>query len=148
MSPIAYRRFSIARRAMAAACIAASSLITLLVLLASPVAEAAAPQPARATSAADVSIVDFAFAPSVITLPVGSSVTWTNDGAFPHTSTSDVGSLDPWDSGTLNSGGTFSKTFASTGVYSYHCAIHPDMLGTVVIFTPTYTFVPLIAKDS
>lgn len=49
----------------------------------------------------------------------------------------------------FNPGATFSKTFTSTGIYSYHCEVHPlTMFGTVVVFTPTYTFVPLVTKDS
>ena len=41
-----------------------------------------------------VSIVDFAFQPASIEVPAGSTVTWTNTGAAPHTVTADDGAFD------------------------------------------------------
>ncbi len=96
-------------------------------------------QPASLTSASaivDVSIVDFAFDPSIITITAGSTVRWTRSltSIITHTTTSDMGSLDPWDSGQLAPGGSFTKTFNTPGTYTYHCAIHPlTMLGMVVV---------------
>lgn len=84
----------------------------------------------------DVSIVDFAFSPAVITVTAGTVVTWTNLGAFAHTTTSDIGSSDPWDSGSLAPNGTFTRTFNIPGTYGYHCAIHLSMKGTVVVLPP------------
>ncbi len=37
-----------------------------------------------------VNLVDCAFNPPSVTIKVGDTVTWTNPGIFPHTSTSDV----------------------------------------------------------
>ena len=45
-----------------------------------------------------IEIRDFAFAPNVIIIPVGTTVRWTNDGAVNHTVTSDTALFD---SGTL-----------------------------------------------
>jgi|SwirhisoilCB1_FD_contig_31_21431315_length_742_multi_11_in_0_out_0_2 plastocyanin len=75
-----------------------------------------------------VSIVDFAFQPGYVVVPAGGTVSWYNAGAAPHTVTSDWGAFD---SGTLGSGGVFSMTFWTPGTYTYHCAIHPGMVGTV-----------------
>ena len=30
-------------------------------------------------------------------------------------------------------GGTYQFTFTQTGVYTYHCSIHPQMTGTVTV---------------
>ena len=79
-----------------------------------------------ATSDLAVSIVDFAFEPPTIEAPTGSTIVWTNDGLAPHTVTGDFA-----DSGILEPGQLFSHTFAEEGEFSYACAIHPQMVGTV-----------------
>jgi len=79
-----------------------------------------------------VSIVDFAFTPKTITVPVGTTVRWTNNGSAPHTVTS-TSSPKAFDSGTLNSGDTFQHTFTTAGQFPYRCNIHPSMTGTVIV---------------
>ena len=83
-----------------------------------------------ASSSSPVSITDFAFSPSPLTVPVGATVTWTNNGMVSHTSTSDTG---VWASALLPPGGTFSFTFTSTGTFPYHCQIHFGMVGTIIV---------------
>lgn len=78
----------------------------------------------------DVTIVDFAFQPATISVPVGSTVAWHNTGNAPHTVTAFNGAFD---SGTLSPGGSFSQTFSDPGVFMYHCEIHPNMVGTVQV---------------
>lgn len=68
--------------------------------------------------------------PSSITIQVGDTVTWTNVAAFQHTVTADDGSFD---SGLINTGATWSYTFTTAGTYTYHCAPHPWMKGTVIV---------------
>ncbi len=85
------------------------------------------PPPSGAKS---VTISDFAFTPASITIAKGSSVTWTNNGPSTHTVTAGDGSFN---SGNLPSGGKFSHTFSTTGTFAYHCAIHPQMTGSVVV---------------
>ncbi len=80
-----------------------------------------------------VSIIDYAFVPQTDTIAVGDSVRWTNNGAEPHTSTSDTKVL--WDSDTLNPGESFTFQFDSPGSYPYHCAIYPSMAGTIVVLS-------------
>lgn len=87
------------------------------------------------TAGPTVSIHDFAYTPSTITVKAGTTVTWTNNGPSAHTTTSDGG---VWDSGTLGAGGTFQFTFTQPGTFSYHCTIHPPNLypgftGTVTV---------------
>lgn len=85
-----------------------------------------------ATAAADssVTIIDFALKPATLTVSPGTTVSWTNSGAAPHTSTSDSG---VWDSARLDNGGAFSFQFATAGRFAYHCAIHPSMHGVIVV---------------
>ena len=77
-----------------------------------------------------VSIQDFSFNPGQITVAPGTTVTWTNEGPSPHTTTADDGS---WDSGELQQGEDFSFTFDEPGTYTYHCSIHPDMTASVKV---------------
>src|SRR5205085_12317922 len=74
-----------------------------------------------------VTIQDNFFLPAEITVPVGTTVTWTNRGRVAHTST------DPgvWDSGRIAPGQTFSAVFAIAGTFDYVCSIHPEMRGRV-----------------
>jgi amicyanin len=93
---------------------------------ASPSASAsAAPQGANA-----VDITNFAFAPATLTVPVGSTVTWTNHDEEPHTVAAGDGSFHSPGMGT---GATYSFTFANPGTFDYMCSIHPFMHGTVVV---------------
>jgi plastocyanin len=69
-----------------------------------------------------------AYAPNPVTVPVGSTLTWTNNDTTAHTSSADGGA---WDSGPIDPGRTFTMTFSSAGTFRYHCNIHPGMVGTV-----------------
>lgn len=92
---------------------------------------AAVPRDAGAANAA-VSINNFAFSPGSVTVGIGDTVTWTNNQAgVPHTVTSDTAGV--MDSGTLASGATYAKTFDAAGTFTYFCAIHPTMTGTVIV---------------
>ena len=77
----------------------------------------------------------FAFSPATITIKVGTTVTWTNMTATPHTVTSDDGKS--FDSGISNpisaSGGTFSHAFMTAGTFAYHCQIHPFMKAMIIV---------------
>ena len=84
--------------------------------------------PAVATMA--VSIHNFAFNPPVITVPVGATVTWTNDDIEQHTATADDKSFN---SDAINNGKGFSFTFSKAGTFRYSCLIHPDMIGQVIV---------------
>jgi plastocyanin len=83
-----------------------------------------------APSSASVSIPGRSFSPASVTIAVGGTVRWTNSDRDSHTVTADSGSFD---SGILAAGGTFSHTFSAAGTFAYHCEIHPDMRGTVIV---------------
>ncbi|NJM09221.1 amicyanin [Candidatus Gracilibacteria bacterium] len=84
--------------------------------------------PSPEPTAANVTIVDFAFTPAVVTIRPGDQVTWTNQDSAAHTSTS---ASDLWDSSALDTAESFTQTFPSVGEFPYFCAIHPGMTGTV-----------------
>ncbi|KAG9067083.1 hypothetical protein KI688_012996 [Linnemannia hyalina] len=75
-----------------------------------------------------VTIKDFKFVPQVVNINPGDKVTWTNNDSADHTATADAGSFD---SGLIATGKSFSHTFTTAATLSYHCTIHPYMLGTV-----------------
>ena len=99
-----------------------------------PVAVAAKPQKAKsepvavAAAAGSVSIVDFSFNPATVTVNVGDSVTWTNNGSAPHNA---VG--NGVNTKLLQKGQSDSQTFSSAGTFSYICTVHPQMKGTVKV---------------
>lgn len=77
-----------------------------------------------------IAIQDFAFDPDDLTIPVGTTVTWTNNDGAPHTVTADDGSFD---SGNLGQGDTFTFTFEEAGTFTYICKIHPSMTATITV---------------
>jgi plastocyanin len=91
---------------------------------------------ADAQDGAAVTIVDFAFQPASLEVPAGSTVTWTNSGAATHTVTADNGAFD---SGRLAPGASFSQTFDTAGTFTYHCEIHAQMVGTIVVIEASST---------
>jgi plastocyanin len=93
-------------------------------------APASASPEGSAAAGQAVTIQDFKFSPDAITVPVGATVTWTNADSTQHTVTADDGSFD---SGPLDSGATFSQTFATAGTFTYHCNIHSNMTATVTV---------------
>ena len=78
-----------------------------------------------------VSITDLKYGPAEVSVAAGSSVTWTNNEDVPHTVSFDDDAVS--DSEELAEGDTFSATFDAAGEYTYVCAIHPDMKGTVTV---------------
>ena len=78
-----------------------------------------------------VTISNFAFAPASLTVPVGTTVTWTNRDEEPHTVVSSDGST--FHSPGMGTDATFSFTFQNAGTFEYVCSIHPMMHGTVVV---------------
>ena len=96
----------------------------------SPAGTATAIAPAAPVAGDAVMIENFAFAPASLTVPVGSTVTWTNGDEEPHTVAANDGSFH---SPGLGAQGTYSFTFRTPGTFDYICSIHPFMHGTVVV---------------
>ena len=99
-----------------------------MILLAGSVSVAANAEPSAA--AASVKIDNFVFGPQTLTVPLGTTVTWTNSDDIPHTSVSTEGVFK---SKVLDTDEKFSYTFTKAGTYPYYCTIHPKMTGQIVV---------------
>ena len=75
-----------------------------------------------------ITIQNFAFNPSSLTIKAGSTVIWKNLDSAPHKIKSDI-----FNSNVLNNGDTFSFKFDNKGTYNYSCAIHPFMQATITV---------------
>jgi plastocyanin len=100
----------------------ASQLSTLNSQLSTPAAASAAKQ--------QVKIDNFSFMPKTLTVPVGTTVTWTNHDDVPHTV---VSTKKVFASPALDTDQQFSYRFTARGTYPYYCSVHPVMTGTVVV---------------
>ncbi|MDQ4006463.1 MAG: cupredoxin domain-containing protein [Actinomycetota bacterium] len=81
-----------------------------------------------APGTASVKVGDDFFSPKTVSVRAGGTVTWTNNGKNPHTVTG-----SGFDSGMMTGGQKFTKTFAKAGTYSYECAYHSGMTGTLKV---------------
>ena len=96
----------------------------------------------------------YAYSPATVTVTVGTTVQWTNNGGTAHTTTSDATPQPIWNSGTVlpagsascpptdpycqpggTPAGTYQVTFSSPGTYQYHCEFHgpQGMTGTITV---------------
>ena len=73
---------------------------------------------------------NFSFSPATATVPVGTTVTWTNHDDIRHYV---VSSEQKFKSRVLDSAERFSHTFDVAGTYKYYCSIHPRMTGQIVV---------------
>jgi plastocyanin len=87
-------------------------------------------QAAPAQSTAAENIANHAFDPAQLNVAKGTTVTWTNADTEAHTVTADDGLFD---SGVLQPGQSYSVWLGGSGTVAYHCKIHPDMKGSVVV---------------
>jgi len=74
--------------------------------------------------------------PSVLTVAVGETVTWSNDDTAAHTVTSGTAADGPdgaFDSSLFMAGASFEATFDEAGTFVYFCMVHPWMVGTVIV---------------
>jgi plastocyanin len=78
----------------------------------------------------EVKIDNFSFGPGTLTVPAGTTVTWTNRDDIPHTAVSTEGAFK---SKVMDTDEKFSYTFTKPGTYPYFCSIHPKMTGKVVV---------------
>ncbi|HLK25571.1 MAG TPA: cupredoxin domain-containing protein [Caulobacteraceae bacterium] len=121
--PAAAQRFS----AQPFAAIAALALVV-----------AAAPAPghwggaahAAAERMVNVKIANFAFNPGVTTVSVGTTVMWTNNDDDAH---SVVADNKAFRSSPMDTGDSYKFTFTTPGTFAYHCGLHPQMVGKVIV---------------
>jgi plastocyanin len=95
--------------------------------------ETPAPPP-RVTPSAQprVEVVDYGYSPQQVTVHLGASITWTNDGNDGHDVTGS-GPGGEWRSGPLAPSERYTREFNLTGTFDYVCTIHPEMRGRVIV---------------
>ena len=92
--------------------------------------------PAEESSASDtdtimgVDINDHAFDPGQLNIAPGTRVMFINNNTEPHTATADNGLFD---TGVLEPGDSYWVSFEGAGTVRYHCELHPDMKGSIVV---------------
>lgn len=96
-------------------------------------APAPTPAPTPTPNALVIQIVgekgNMSFTPDSASLQAGRQVRWHNTDAITHTATQDGGGFD---TGFIPPGGTSAPiTVTTAGAITYHCAIHPSMVGAL-----------------
>jgi len=100
-----------------------------------PPAPTATAAPPPAPAAVSVSMKDFEFGPKEIKVKAGTTITWKNDGAAPHSATAVDKSFD---TAIFQPGESKSAKFDTPGTFKYYCLLHGTadgngMVGTVVV---------------
>ena len=108
----------------------AALVITAFALLTPVDRHANAAGQGQSAASAVVKIDNFSFGPAAVTVPVGTTVTWTNQDDIPHTV---VSTDNVFKSKALDTDDKFSFVFTKPGTYSYFCSIHPKMTGQIIV---------------
>jgi len=99
------------------------------------VTSSGASQATPAAAVDRVEIADFKFAPIATSVPLGTTITWTNRDNAPHTATSGV-TVAPdgvFDTGIITKGNRKRVKLTKAGTFKYYCALHPFMQGSVIV---------------
>ena len=135
---------TVPRRAPRGVAVAAAGLLAAAACGGSDAAPAATGDEPKTAS---VAVARLAYGPGELTVPAGTTVTWTNDEPITHTVTSGtVTGVDKqtglrageqpdgkFDGPLGAKGATFAFRFADPGTYSYYCAIHKGMNASVLV---------------
>jgi len=82
------------------------------------------------TQSVEVKVDNFTFAPETITVPANATVIWLNRDDVPHVIASTDGLFR---SKALDTDDKYAFTFTKPGTYSYFCAVHPKMVGKIIV---------------
>jgi plastocyanin len=104
--------------------VTAITVTALWLVAASSLSSAAPPESTQ------IVIKNFMFTPNALTVTAGATVTWVNKDDEPHSVVSDTGLFR---SGAVDTNEAFSFKFDKPGTYHFTCAIHPRMVGTIVV---------------
>ena len=88
-------------------------------------------EPVTDGSGTEVTLDANCFAPTVVRVEPGTTVTWTNKEVALHTVTGSGLSFGNFDE--IRKGESVSATFDSEGIFPYFCAFHPGMVGAVAV---------------
>lgn len=83
-----------------------------------------------AAQGAQVTIENFTFSPTPLTVKVGATVMWMNRDDTPHSVVIPTLKVR---SKAMDSGESFSYAFQQAGTYDYICGLHPFMHGQVMV---------------
>jgi plastocyanin len=89
-------------------------------------AESTTPDPNSTTT---VEISNNAFIPDQLNVAPGTTVTFVNNDNVPHTATSDTKLFDL----EIPPGVSYPVVLEGEGTVPYHCELHPEMKGTIVV---------------
>ncbi|PWT85242.1 MAG: metallophosphoesterase [Blastocatellia bacterium] len=84
----------------------------------------------QTASAHEVVMDNFNFSPATASVPVGTTVVWTNRDDVPHNV---VSAEQKFKSPVLDTNEQFSRRFDEPGSYKYFCSLHPRMTGHIVV---------------
>ena len=94
--------------------------------LVAAVAACARPAPRTHT----VTMQNFGFTPSELTVSRGDTVVWSNTDIVPHSATARDGA---WDSKQIDASSSWRLVATKPGRHEYYCVFHPNMTATVVV---------------
>jgi len=77
-----------------------------------------------------IAVDNFSFAPATTSVPIGTTITWTNRDDVPHTI---VSTEQKFRSPVLDTDEQFSHRFDVPGTCNYFCSMHPKMTGRIVV---------------
>lgn len=83
---------------------------------------------AQASTVKSVSIKGFAFHAATTHVKKGTRVTFTNKDGATHTATGRA-----FNTGSIAPGKSKWVTFRKKGTFAFHCSIHPDMRGKIIV---------------
>ena len=102
--------------------------------------------PAHASTTSAVNLTNFSYQPGSLSVPAGTTISFSNNDATAHSVTADGGAFDSSPScspsqtaGCLQPGQSFSVTLTNAGTYAYHCRVHSFMHGTIVVTAASTT---------
>lgn len=114
-----------------------SDEISPVVPLVEPEATDASPAAPTASESTVVSIAAAGFTPAEVTVPVGGTVSFTNNDTQSHQVASAPHpvhtSYPPFNGAVLGAGETRAVTFTQAGSFKYHDHLNPGLTGTVIV---------------
>ncbi len=110
------------------AAVTASAALVCALLSSSGMASGEGPVAGKSATST-VNIREFSFRPGTLSVSRGTTVVFANRDSVRHTATRG-GSFD---TGKIKPGKAKAFRFSSSGTYRYHCKIHPEMRGKIVV---------------
>jgi plastocyanin len=111
------------------------SLLAIVLALAGSACGSSSPSAPTASAAVPISMLGDrgrrSYSPNPATMRVGQTVAWKNTDSTAHDATQDAGRFTTT---TVNAGATSAPlTMSTAGTFTYHCTIHPGMVGTITV---------------